>query len=303
MAEVAKSKNPRSVFVVHGRDDSLRTSMFEFLRSINLAPLEWSQAVELTRQGSPYIGEVLDAAFAHAQAVVVLFTPDEIAYLQTRHANGDNDPETQPAHQSRPNVLFEAGMAMGRDPDRTVMVEVGQVRPFSDVAGRHLIRLTNTTASRQQLAHRLQNAGCEVDLTGTDWHHVGDFSPPLHPGGGLPLGRRIPKGPRIRPTIDFDLRYVSKGGNRIDKLQIINRGTDPAYEVTLSLPENAALSLHDPSPIEKIPGGSKSVTVDVWNSADHLGAGPVKRAFDVTVEAKTEDGEIVSQDVFIDLNG
>ena len=45
---VEKSKNPRSVFVVHGRNDVVRDSMFGFLRSINLKPIEWTQAVALT---------------------------------------------------------------------------------------------------------------------------------------------------------------------------------------------------------------------------------------------------------------
>ena len=149
----------RSVFVVHGRNEPLRQAMFDFLRSLDLRPIEWTRAVELTGEGSPYIGQVLDAAFAHAQAVVVLMTPDEVAYLQPRYGHGHDDPEIQPAPQARPNVLFEAGMAMGRDPRRAILVEVGTVRPFSDVAGRHAVRLSNDVASRQALAQRLQTAG------------------------------------------------------------------------------------------------------------------------------------------------
>jgi predicted nucleotide-binding protein len=56
----------------------------------------------------------------------VLLTPDEIAYLQPRYGNGDHDPETLPAPQARPNVLFEAGMALGRDASRTVLGRVSQ---------------------------------------------------------------------------------------------------------------------------------------------------------------------------------
>lgn len=96
----------------------------------------------------------------------MLLTPDEIAYLQPRYGDGEHDPETLPAPQARPNVLFEAGIALGRDASRTVMVEVGDVRPFSDVAGRHAVRLTNSAASRQALAQRLRTAGCDVDLAG-----------------------------------------------------------------------------------------------------------------------------------------
>lgn len=298
------SKNPRSVFVVHGRNLALRTAVFEFLRSINLAPMEWTQAVELTGQGSPYIGQILDSAFGHAQAIVVLLTPDEVAYLQPRFGNGDDDTEIHPAAQARPNVLFEAGMALGRDPERTVMVEIGQVRPFSDVAGRHVIRLSNSSTSRQAFAQRLKTAGCDVDLTGTDWHNAGDFTPPSPPGDGLALGRRVPSVPRTRSALEFDLKYVNKGGNRIDKLQVINRGTETAYNVTLSVPEGAALNVIDhTSEIEKIPGGGRSVSIDVMNNARMMGGGPRQTAFDVTVHGNTESGEEVSQAVFIDLNG
>ena len=52
--------DPKRVFVVHGRDEALRRSIFAFLRAVNLEPLEWSQAVRLTGKGTPYIGEVLD---------------------------------------------------------------------------------------------------------------------------------------------------------------------------------------------------------------------------------------------------
>jgi hypothetical protein len=277
--------------------------MFDFLRSINLSPMEWTSAVELTGEGSPYIGQVLDAAFAHASAIVVLMTPDEVAYLQPKYGHGDADPETLPAAQARPNVLFEAGMALGRDASRTVLVEVGAVRPFSDVAGRHAIRLTNDVASRQALAQRLRTAGCDVDLAGTDWHVTGDFSAPPPPGDGLALGRRIPSQSATRPAIDIDLRYLNKGGNRIDKLQVINRGTETAYDVDLDVPKDGGLSLHGASTIQKIPGGGKSVTIDVLNELRMFGGAPKLSAFDITVSARTESGEAFTQDVFLDLNG
>ena len=294
--------NRRSVFVVHGRNEALRKSMFDFLRSINLSPMEWTNAVELTGEGSPYIGQILDAAFNHASAVVVLMTPDEVAYLQPRYGHGDDDPETQPAAQARPNVLFEAGMALGRDARRTILVEVGAVRPFSDVAGRHAIRLTNGIASRQALAKRLETAGCDVMLTGTDWHTTGDFSPPAPPGGGLPLGRRIPSH-SARPPIDFNVRFVNRGGSRIEKLQVINRGTETAYDVTLVVPDHAALSLFRTNTIPKIPGGGKSVTIDVMDEGRSMGGPEKMTAFDILISARTESGEVFAEEVFLDMNG
>ena len=67
-------------------------------------------------------------------------------------------------------------MAFGRSPEQTVLVQVGEVRPFSDVAGRHIVRLSNSTGSRQELITKLKNAGCVVSVFGTDWHTEGDFS-------------------------------------------------------------------------------------------------------------------------------
>jgi predicted nucleotide-binding protein len=296
-------KDPRAVFVVHGRNKALSDAMFEFLRAIDLKPIEWDSAVELTKEASPYIGQILDAAFDHAQVVVVLMTPDEIAYLQTQYGSGVTDSDTLPAAQARPNVLFEAGMALGRDAKRTVLVEVGAVRPFSDVAGRHTIRLTNDTAARQTLANRLRTAGCPVDVLGSGWHTAGDFTPPAPPGGGKALGRRVPSN-SARRVVDFDAKFHERGGNHMGKLQVINRGTETAYEVTLTVSEDAALDLRGADPIDKIPGHGKSVTIDALNRGRFFGGGrEFKDAFDLAITARTESGEEIRQEVFIDLNG
>lgn len=170
------SADPTKIFVVHGRNLSLRNSMFSFLRAVNLRPIEWSEAVSSTGNATPYIGQVLDNAMGLARAVVVLLTPDDEVRLREPFLDS-KDPvyEKELAYQARPNVLFEAGMALGRYPDRTVLVQVGTLRPFSDIAGRHLVRLSNTSQSRQELLNRLQTAGCEVNVSGTDWHSVGCF--------------------------------------------------------------------------------------------------------------------------------
>ncbi len=103
-------------------------------------------------------------------------TPDDEAYLRKEfQTEQDEAYEKNPTAQARPNVLFEAGMAMGRDVRRTVLVQVGTLRPFSDVGGRHILRLNNSSARRQDLADRLKAAGCDVDLSGRDWHSTGSF--------------------------------------------------------------------------------------------------------------------------------
>jgi predicted nucleotide-binding protein len=172
--EAQEAVDPRNVMVIHGRDLTLRDDMFNLLRALGLAPLEWAQLVSLVREGSPYIGRVLERAFEVAQAAVVLFSPDDEVRLVER-LRADGDPEDWEA-QARPNVFFEAGLAFGRFPEKSVLVELGDLRTASDLAGRHVLRFDGSAERRHELAERLAVAGCPVDRSGTDWLRVGEFS-------------------------------------------------------------------------------------------------------------------------------
>jgi predicted nucleotide-binding protein len=175
---IAKAKD-NSVFVVHGRNDQLRRALFDFLRALGLKPLEWEKVVLMTKKTNPYIGDILDNTMAKVQAVVVLFSPDDEAKLRAEFLTPSDGPsEKKLRGQPRPNVLFEAGLALGRHPDKTILVEVGKLRKFSDIAGRHVVRLSNEYDKRNDLANRLENLGCKVDKQGTDWTKAGDFTTP-----------------------------------------------------------------------------------------------------------------------------
>ena len=164
----------RTVFVVHGRNIEARDGMFTLLRSLNLHPLEWAQAKQRTGKPSPYIGEILQSAFEHAQAILVLLTGDDEARLREDfHKSSDPDIEKRLVPQARPNVLFEAGMAMGREPTRTIIVQIGNLREFSDISGIHVIRINKSPSWRKELVESLKNAQCDVDDTGQDWLTVG----------------------------------------------------------------------------------------------------------------------------------
>lgn len=167
----------RKVFVVHGRNERLRRALFSFLRSLSLEPLEWTKAIAATGKGTPTVPDILDAAFAQAVAIVVLLTPDDQVTLGRAYRK-PSDPayESRMVGQARPNVLFEAGMAFGRNPNATVLVQIGVVKPFSDVGDRHVTRLGNDPESRSELVTKLRNAGCAVDGSGVDWYTEGDFA-------------------------------------------------------------------------------------------------------------------------------
>lgn len=179
-AKIRSQPLGKRIFVVHGRDVRLRNSLFTFLRSLGLEPLDWTALVEATGNPSPQITEILKVGFKIAHSAVVLLSPDDEARLREEFRTPD-DPEYEIklSPQPRPNVLFEAGMAIASFPDRTVLVQAGWSRPFSDIAGMHMVKIDNSVERRRDLANRLRMAGCEVsDLNmSIDWQTVGDFSP------------------------------------------------------------------------------------------------------------------------------
>ncbi|MBP1294308.1 MULTISPECIES: TIR domain-containing protein [Bradyrhizobium] len=190
-----KSKRPtrgKTIFVVHGRDLALRDSMFAFLRAIGLEPLEWEQALRRARRGAnAYVGDIIEEVMDRAQAVLVMFSPDDLVQLQPQFVSRhEKSTEGKPQGQARPNVLFEAGLAMGRHAEKTLLVEIGSVKHFSDIGGRHMLRFNGSPASRHNLVGRLQMLRCDLDVDGRqDWLQVGDFAPTT----GKPVKKRAPR--------------------------------------------------------------------------------------------------------------
>jgi hypothetical protein len=204
--------------------------------SLGLEPLDWDKLLAATGQAAPYVGEVLAAGFPMAQAVVVILTPDDVARLQPAFQQ-PRDPahETELTPQPRANVLFEAGMAIMSHPTRTVLVEIGQLRPFSDVAGRHTVRLDDSIEARRSLVTRLQIADCPVNLDGEHWKTAGDFSAALALASGE-VESGVPEAASKLPMTRFALlaETVSSdiGGGPVT-LQVENSGPSDHFEATV----------------------------------------------------------------------
>jgi predicted nucleotide-binding protein len=301
-ADVEGRRYPRAVatlekvFVVHGRNAGARDAMFTFLRALGLKPIEWDQAIALTGKGSPYIGDVLTVAFEEGQAIVVLLTPDDVAYLRREYTDRDDDPDLTPQGQARPNVLFEAGMAMGRNEDRTILVEFGDLRPFSDVSGRHAVRMFESPKARKSLAERLKTAGCPVDMSGTDWLTEGDFTPPPRPGNGMPVGKRVPTRDRHGPHVDG--HWYDRGSSKFAEVKITNNGAMDLFDLQIVVPEDVDVRIRDSGPVRKLPVG-KSFTVMGDNHAHVMGRETVKH-FELLVVGRLEDGTEFKQEVYFD---
>lgn len=289
--------NSEVVFVVHGRNIAAKDALFEFLASIGLSPVEWDEAIKWTGSGTPYVGDIIDAGLNRAQAVIVLMTPDEVTYLDKAYASGENDQDTLPAAQVRPNVLFEAGMAMGRKPKQTILVQLGELRSFSDVHGRHVIRLSNDIEMRRSLALRLQTVGCNVNMSTDSWKEAGNFEIPKATPSEFPIGRRFT--PRQEaPKINLDAKYHSRSGSSGDRLEIINRGNIDIFELDVKIPDFPGLIvMRNELPLKKLPAGKSFNLIAVRTMAPSL------RQFEVTITGRTGDGESISVDAFVDTLG
>lgn len=116
-SNASDAERRRTVMVVYGRDEATRVDMFNVLRSLNLKPVEWNEAVIRTGKSSPYVGEILTAAFDMAQAFLVLMTPDEQVVLRAELRKDAR--ESEGALQPRPNVILEGrhGAGEGRNAD------------------------------------------------------------------------------------------------------------------------------------------------------------------------------------------
>lgn len=172
----------RSVFVVHGRSLRARDAMFEFLKALGLQPLDWARAMHSSGRPSAHISDILAAAFSEAQTILVLFTGDDKGRLRKRfQRKGDPQYETEETPQPRLNVIFEAGMAFGHCPKRTILVQLGhKMRPFSDISGIYVIAFDGSRKSRELLIDQLKLAGCGVSVETEAWLTAGDFNRPVH---------------------------------------------------------------------------------------------------------------------------
>lgn len=190
---IERKIDQRRIFLVHGRNKKAHDQMMVFLRSLDLDPWDFDRAVGSIPHGSPHIGDVLKWAFENTSCVLVLITGDDDAKLKEELWLPDekaDEKKVQP--QPRLNVVFEAGRAIALNETKTVLVQVGKSKAFSDIQGRYLHHFNGSPDERKKLKEVLQSAGCAVQESG-DWLYAGDFSAlarPLGPGT-IPLEQPI----------------------------------------------------------------------------------------------------------------
>ncbi|HET7013758.1 MAG TPA: CATRA conflict system CASPASE/TPR repeat-associated protein, partial [Streptosporangiaceae bacterium] len=164
----------RNVFVVYGRDEEARLAIFEFLRALDLRPLQWESVVSKTGSAAPSLSNAVRIGLQICTAVVVLMTAEDIVRLHPDlHERTEGQAEATDSMQARPNVLLELGMALAVKPDQTLILLFGQQRPVTDLGGLNYIQIQADSDWRSKVAGRLGQAGCPVDLSGQDWRQAG----------------------------------------------------------------------------------------------------------------------------------
>lgn len=176
--KAAKTKE-NSVFVVHGRDRKLTDAVYQLLGALGLKPLEWGHAIKAAQGANPFVSDAVQKILEKAQAIVVLLTPDDLVQLKPQFVDPKREKHTEgkPRGQSRPNVIFEAGLAIGAHHAKTLIVQVGDVKPFTDIGGMHILHLSDSAASRNDFAKRLGKLGCKLDQDGDHWLRTGELKP------------------------------------------------------------------------------------------------------------------------------
>jgi len=144
---------PKRVFIIYGRDIEAHRELVKFITSLGLKELPFENVADELGP-NPFIADIVRSGINKADAVIALFTPDEHASLyspETGVAQGSDEARWQ----ARPNVIFEAGVALGIAEEKTILVTLGgDIRLFSDLAGMHFIDLTSVKA-KERLKNRL----------------------------------------------------------------------------------------------------------------------------------------------------
>jgi len=151
----------RTIYIVYERKTAEIQAIEHFLQQAGLSLFHKENAIELVQVATPFREEELSVAFKHAGAVIVILTgEDKVRLCKKFQQTHDSDIEKNYCLQPTPEQLFEAGYAFGMFPKRTILLQIGKVRPFSDIAGMHILHFSGTHDDYHVLHTRLIIAGC-----------------------------------------------------------------------------------------------------------------------------------------------
>jgi hypothetical protein len=138
------------------------SAMFAYLEALGLTPVAFDAILMWDADAGLPSQQALGELFRKVQAVVVLFSPSSEVQAQDQvsqsHSLGmmECDPESR--------VQVAAGMALGLNQARTILVRSGQVRESLALYAQ-CIELDGSERTQAELIRRLKAAGCQVRTT------------------------------------------------------------------------------------------------------------------------------------------
>jgi hypothetical protein len=151
----------RSRLVFVNGDSEVSNNLGDLLRALALVPLDWAQAIGFTGKEGPTIDEVVETAFAVGGAII---------FALGRRPGPQEGEETHGTFEER---LFAAGVALGAEPQKAILVTPGDTK-LGYGLDPYLVRLDNSSRARLKLIAALRDADCLLDTSG-HWLNVGDF--------------------------------------------------------------------------------------------------------------------------------
>lgn len=148
-----KPQNAKRVFIVHGHDAALKTSVARFLSRMGLDPVILHEEPNRGRTIIEKFIEHSDVGFA-----VVLLTPDDKGGVAASTLDKQR-------FRARQNVVLELGFFLGKlGRERVAAIYDSQVEMPSDYTGVLFIEHDNAGIWQLALAKEIKASGIEVDL-------------------------------------------------------------------------------------------------------------------------------------------
>lgn len=161
----------KKVLVICGPNEAARIEMYDFLKNgAGFTVVEWEQV----KKNGLSVVEALKAAFNTVQAVLLVFTGDELVKVKSR-IKGEDKVENGSSFEAQPthDMFLKAGIALGINHSRTILVALGKIKHFHTSFDSYIIKLTNADEDRRSLMEALKQKGCIV--TGKQWLVKGRF--------------------------------------------------------------------------------------------------------------------------------
>ena len=136
------------VFIVHGRDASMKNRVEEFIKSLGLEPIILHK--QANRGGT--IIEKIEKCAEDVKYAIILLSPDDFGGIKNKRD------EAKP--RARQNVIFEFGLFVGLIKRSNIaLLRKGDVEIPSDAAGMGYIVYSRKNNWRQDLRMELEKAG------------------------------------------------------------------------------------------------------------------------------------------------